>query len=279
MRGGRGFTLMREGNVTRERALFHLEMDGWCVLEGIIPPQDVDHVRECVAATVTRHRNPEAPPGIGHVSGLIAVDQSVAGYLADYRILEIVAAVFGPHARISMTSAMVNFPGNGRGGWHADWPFNQRNAGHIPVPYPDTLMHLTSIWMLSEFTAHNGGTLVVPGSHRMRTNPTAACGIAADQPYPSEIQITGAAGSVMLFDSRLWHASAPNYSDWPRVALAVRYAPWWLNLEPLMPGSDERQRLVEESGLSENQVPPVPRRVFDALPDAVKPLYRHWVRN
>ena len=84
---------------------------------------------------------------------------------------------------------------------------------------------------------------------------------------------------MLVFDSRLWHATAPNNSDQPRAALAVRYAPAWLNLDVLRPGSDERRRLVDESGGSDNQVPAIPRAVFDRLPDVVKPLYRHWVEQ
>jgi len=176
-----------------------------------------------------------------------------------------------------MTSAIINFPGNDRGALHGDWPFNQRNAGHIRPPFPDAVLHLTTIWMLAAFTQANGGTIVVPGSHRAGSNPTTECGVDGREPYPTERQVTGAAGSVMVFDSRLWHATAPNGSDQPRAALAVRYAPWWLNLEPLLPTSEERRHLTAMTGKSENQVPPVPRRVYDALPTAVQPLFRHWV--
>ena len=45
------------------------------------------------------------------------------------------------------------------------------------------------------------------------------------RPYPSEMQVKGAAGSVLIYDSRLWHAVASNQSDQPRVALIVRYGP------------------------------------------------------
>ena len=70
---------------------------------------------------------------------------------------------------------------------------------------------------------------------------------------------------------------APNRSTQSRVALPiVRFAPWWLNLNSLRPGSDERKRLIA-SGLAENTVPLVPERVFANLPDEVKPLFRHWI--
>jgi hypothetical protein len=262
-----------------EDAVRHVQVDGWCVVEEIIPVDKVDAVRESVEATVAVYRRPDAPEGIGFVPGVISVNQSFAPYVADRYLLRLVEALLGEHVRISFTSAIVNYPGNKRGEWHADWPFNQRNAGHIPAPYPDAVIHLTTLWILSPFTTENGGTLIVPGSHHTTTNPTGNNGVDPLGSYPAETHVTGPAGSVLVMDSRLWHATAPNCSDRPRVALAVRYAPWWLNLEVLMPGSVERTRMVDETGKTENIVPPVPPHVYGALPDDVKPLYRHWVRG
>ena len=131
--------------------------------------------------------------------------------------------------------------------------------------------------MLSTFDPENGGTLVLPGSHRLQTNPTAGGEVDPNQPLPTERNAAGNAGSVLVMDSRLWHSVSPNRSNRPRVALAVRYAPWWLNVEVLRPGSDERRRMVDEVGGNDNEVPSLPRQVFERLPQEVKRLYRHWV--
>jgi hypothetical protein len=263
--------------MNQDEVLRHLQIDGWYVIEGVIPTDEVGTVRESVERSTTVHSNPEAPEGIGHVPGFIRYDQSLAPYLADRDVLGVVEEMLGHHVRISFTTATINYPGNQRGKWHADWPFNQNNAGHIPAPYPDATMHLTTLWMLSPFTRENGGTLIVPGSHRARNNPTGDNGVNADKPYPTEMQATGPAGSVLVIDSRMWHATAPNRSNEPRTSVVVRYAPWWLNLDVIMPGSVERARLVDETGGRDNLVPLVPPQVYDALPNDVKPLFRHWV--
>lgn len=265
--------------MTLDQTLLHLKIDGWCVVEGIIPEDKVGAVHESVERSTVAHRNPNAPGGIGHVPGFIRYDQSISPYLADRRILGLAEALLGEHVRVSFTTATINYPGNQRGGWHGDWPFNQNNAGHIPAPYPDATMHLTTLWMLSPFTVENGGTLIVPGSHRSNNNPTGNNGVDPSKPYPTEMQATGPAGSVLVMDSRMWHATAPNRSDQPRTSVVVRYAPWWLNLDVLMSGSDERARIVDEAGKTENNVPPIPPDVYDAFPEDVKPLFRHWVRK
>ena len=259
-------------------ALLGLQTYGWCIIENVIPEKCVATVRAHVLETVEQHgRREPGEKGIGFVPGLISVDQSFAPYLAEPRLLGLAEEVLGPHVRVSFTSAIVNRTGNPRGGWHADWPFNQRNAGHVPAPYPDAVMHLTTLWMLSPFDANNGGTLILPGSHRVNNNPTGDNGIDPMEVLPGEVHATGKAGSVLVMDSRLWHASAPNRSAEPRVALAVRYAPWWLNVEVLRPGSVERNRMGDETGGRENEVPSVPQAVYRGLPEPVRPLFRHWV--
>ena len=257
--------------------LLHLKLNGWCVLNNIIPSDRVASIRESIIATTAKHRNPNAPAHIGHVSGIINYDQSIAPYLADARLMNLLTAVLSTYIRISMTTGTINEPGNARGDWHADWPFNQRNAGSFPAPYPDIVAHITTIWMLAPFTAESGGTLVVSGSHRMDNNPTGNNGVDPAAPYPSEINATGEAGSVLVMDSRLWHATAPNTTADPRVAVVIRYAPWWLDLKPLMTDSVERNLLHQATGKGDNQVPPMPQDVFETLPEAVKPLYAHWV--
>ncbi len=138
-------------------------------------------------------------------------------------------------------------------------------------------MHLTTLWMLSAFTVENGGTVIVPGSHRSRNNPTGDNGVEPMEPYPTEMNVTGKAGSVLVMDSRLWHATAPNRSDEPRVSVVFRYAPWWLNTKILMPGSPERARMVEEAQGANPEQPALPVEVFENLPEAAKPLFEHWL--
>ena len=265
--------------MSHQQFLDSLASHGFCLVPGVIPATDCVTISRRLQDVVSRaETGSPAPACIGFVPGVINHDQSFAAFLAEPRLLKLCTAVLGHDVRISFTSVIVNQPGNQRGGWHADWPFNQTNAGHVSAPYPDQLMHLTTLWMISEFTERNGGTLVVPASHRLPTNPTAAdCDIDAQDSHPDEERVTGPAGSVLVMDSRLWHATAPNSTETDRVALAVRYAPWWLNTEILRPGSDTRRQLVDEPGLSDNQVPSLPRQVYDSLPTDVQPLYRHWI--
>jgi len=249
--------------------------DGYCCIENVIPPERVDEIRDNVARDVWANSWLERPTG--YVPGFLRVNQSLAPYLAAESVLGLVRSFFGPHVRISMLTGTVNAPGIPRGALHADWPYNQSGAAHIPAPYPDCVLHLVTFWMLTHFTAEGGGTIVVPGSHKRGDHPRAGGAVDPSQPYPGERQLEGRAGSVAVMDARMWHAVAPNQTDRERVAVLVRYAPWWLNTAPLRPGTIDLQEIVEKQKGQDSQVPPLPREVFENLPLDVKPLLRYLV--
>jgi len=275
-----------------------IQKQGYCVVPNIIPTSECSELRSRIIQAVDQYHakyetgRDAANNGIGFVPSLINHEQSYVKYLLSEPLNALMRHFLGEHLRVSFTSAIINYPLNPSGDWHADWPFNQRNAGRIRAPYSDLLMHMTTLWMLSPFDSQNGATRIVPGSHRCPTNPTIwdAPFVSPkfetwngkpiphpQEPIQDEVQVNGKQGSVLVMDSRLWHATASNQSASPRVALAVRYAPWWLNLQVLRPDSDERQRMCDESGLTENMVPSIRQTAFAQLPDNLKPLYRHWV--
>ncbi len=272
-----------------------LKRDGFYVVENVISEDEVDAVRKAVvAAQARKHAASEAAQaatrakghrigaeGVASLRQVINETQVFAPYMASRKVMDVVDALFGPYARVSSTDCVINYPGNDRGYWHADWPYNATNASHIPAPYPDALLHLSSIWMLTAFNEKNGGTFLVPGSHRWRDNPAAGGmgDVDQDASYPTEMQVKGAAGNVLIYDSRLWHAVASNQSDQPRVALIVRYAPWWLNLNPSHIGKPEHEMMVVETGGKNYESMPLQKEIYDGLPEDVKPLYRHWVEQ
>ena len=104
-----------------------------------------------------------------------------------------------------------------------------------------------------------------------------------------EQPIEGEAGSVLIMDSRLWHAIPPNNapSKEPRVAVAVRYSPWWMDSSTLLLDSRTRQRMAvawgqdaeSDAPLAEPVQPPTPVEAFRKLPLELQPLVAHTVVN
>jgi ectoine hydroxylase-related dioxygenase (phytanoyl-CoA dioxygenase family) len=91
----------------------------------------------------------------------------------------------------------------------------------ITLPRPRPTLAVNAIWALSDFTEANGATHIVPGSHRFDHSPPYGGGHAT-------VQATMRAGSVMLFDSALWHHGGTNASDARRYALSCYYCAGWM---------------------------------------------------
>ena len=71
--------------------------------------------------------------------------------------------------------------------------------------------------MLDDFSEENGATFLMSGSHRLRDRPP------DDLFFRTAVQAVGCAGSVVLFNSNLWHAAGVNRSDRPRRALTIAF--------------------------------------------------------
>jgi hypothetical protein len=68
---------------------------------------------------------------------------------------------------------------------------------------------------MENMTAQNGGTLVVPGSHKILSK--AGSGGAIKEPLPPAISLEAPAGTVMIFEGRLLHGTGVNRSNGSRI--------------------------------------------------------------
>ncbi|ATB42179.1 phytanoyl-CoA dioxygenase [Cystobacter fuscus] len=267
--------------------------EGWCVVDGIIPALELPEVQESVrgeldaqsagwAAEVSRISQAgfQMPPkGILHAQAVINRQPQLASHVTHPRLMEACEALLGRYFRVSSVGAIVTYPGNERGYWHADWPFNQKLATALPSPYPDAAMNISAIFMLSRFNKRTGGTILLPGSHRRSFNPSGGSPAEQFEPHSAEVTAVGEPGDVLFYDSRLWHCVAPNLSDGPRMALNVRYSAWWLNLEFRRKNSPEYERLLRDSKGKDNSVPLIPRASFESMPERARPFFAHWVER
>jgi ectoine hydroxylase-related dioxygenase (phytanoyl-CoA dioxygenase family) len=90
-----------------------------------------------------------------------------------------------------------------------------QNRFHMDFPriLNGYLCSINTMFAIDEFTAQNGGTLLVPGTHQKAP--------AADLAYlqAHAISVECPAGSMIVFDSTLWHAAGANLSGKDRLAI------------------------------------------------------------
>jgi ectoine hydroxylase-related dioxygenase (phytanoyl-CoA dioxygenase family) len=75
-----------------------------------------------------------------------------------------------------------------------------------------------TVWMLDDFTAANGATRMIPGSHKWGTRPQ---DVLADPmaSHPDEVLLIGKAGSIAVMNAHMWHGGTANRTTAPRLAM------------------------------------------------------------
>lgn len=200
-----------------------IERDGYAILDRVIEP-------ELVAALAhTLHRleaqldvAPRGTAAEGHATkriyNLLARDPIFVRMPIHPVVLPIVETLLDRGCLLSGMTSIDIGPGEDPQPMHGDDVVMSR---HLQRPHAP--MMVTSMWALTDFTATNGGTWYVPGSHRWAEVP----GPRGEIPPGTEVRrLEMAAGSVMVFHGSLWHGGGANTTDddW-RLGVNVQYCP------------------------------------------------------
>jgi ectoine hydroxylase-related dioxygenase (phytanoyl-CoA dioxygenase family) len=95
-----------------------------------------------------------------------------------------------------------------------------RDAFFYPFRNPGPVTQQGSLWAVTDFTAENGATRIVPGSHlwEEERQPSAAEVVPAEMP----------AGSTIIYAHNIIHGGGANTTDKPRTAVALNFSLGWL---------------------------------------------------
>jgi ectoine hydroxylase-related dioxygenase (phytanoyl-CoA dioxygenase family) len=212
-----------------------LERDGCVVVTGVIDKSTRDafarelapHVEQTDenAATDPNNKYYSNSGGFypGHtkrVTGLIAKSETFRGFVMHPMMLKACDAILKPNCdsyQLHVGSAIVVGPGATMQMLHREDDAYQ----FFKVPRPNLV--LASMWAISDFTAANGATNLVPGSHRWPAGRQAR----ADEIAAGEMP----AGAVLIWMSGTLHGAGANRSsDW-RYGVFLSYSLGWLRQE------------------------------------------------
>jgi ectoine hydroxylase-related dioxygenase (phytanoyl-CoA dioxygenase family) len=222
-----------------------LDDHGCAVVEQLAPPELCDRVAEELAPFIDR-----TPTGGDDFTGrntrrtgaLLARSQSSVELVAHPLVLDVAGRVLGGEKtrfQLHLTQAIALGPGSAAQQLHRDqWCFDFH-------PFPTDLhVEVSTIWALTDFTAENGATRIVPDSHR-----------TTGMPYGDDDaeQAVMSRGSVVLYTGATVHGGGANRTDDVRIGVNVDYTLGWLRQE-------------------ENQYLSVPPEVAAALPEPVQRL-------
>lgn len=199
-----------------DQARFDLDEFGYCLLENPLGDAKFTDVRHRLLTVAQMERDDGSAflydGGNQRVFSLHNKGLEFEHLVQEPTVLEVMEHLLGFNFLLSSTHANIAGPGGASMNVHADQTFARS-------PWPPYALVANSMWMLDDFTPDNGATRVVPGSHKLCRQPDYDLGEGDVTTVPA----CAPAGSVMVFDGRLWHQTGANTSDASRHGILNYY--------------------------------------------------------
>jgi hypothetical protein len=222
-------------NFTVEQRL-HLDVDGYLVVPGFLPQSEVIALREEIMETEQRFlrdgTRPRAPGYLSQTStGYFRIDNlpHLAGcfhrYLSSPRLVGRVEEMVGHEPRLEQSDAHIRRQVHG----HPDkFIFHRSPRLGLGSVEQNGLYHYPFVKALTNLTdldVDDGGTAVIPGSHKLPGNLDPILIQAAARDPSLMAQVIAPAGSTLFFYESLIHSAGINRSGKDRLLVIGGFTP------------------------------------------------------
>ncbi len=189
--------------------------DGYAVVKDAIGGEQVERARrelEALLEQTPAGRDDFEGRRTKRVYGLFGKTRTLDAMATHPVVLGVLDAVLG-HYQLSAPTAISIGPGEKAQPLHPD-------DAIYPLQRPHLELVVNVMWPLVDFTAVNGATRIVPGSHRWAT----------ERPGPATETVAAElrAGSALLYLGSLWHGGGANESARARLGVVLHYCVGWL---------------------------------------------------
>ena len=256
----------------------HFDIYGFVLLENVLSKDEIERMKDALYRIkadelLEDQRVYIRPNGEHHVlfGNLVEYDPALLDYAAHPKLVPLVEEVVGGAVRLEETEAIINSrnpdvdldqlfdrkynpTGFHRGTQHGWGTYIEQDKFHCI--FVKTLAYLTDVG------PDDGGTCLIPGSHRLTWNQREMIDAAMSDDKLIH-QVEASAGSVLLFGESLIHSTTAIRSNKERVILVAGYTP------PMVrewPGNEVNPEFIE------------------TLPEEIRPLISgsdswHWRRR
>ena len=243
---------------------------GWVVFDGAVHAVLVERMRADLDSAwgicrAVQERNGVATDADLTVHHLIGLGPSFLDYIdATEPLSPYLERYFGGRYILNSLGGAINTSGH--------TSYAQRIHRDIRSYSGDTPLLLNTLVMLDDFTPQNGATWMLTGGHRLADKPS------EDAFFAGAEQALGPAGSILMFDSNLWHAGGANRTDGPRRSVTPMYCKPFMKQQfdyPRAVGYDRADALRPHT----RQVIGFNARVPASLDEWYQPPERRMYRN
>jgi ectoine hydroxylase-related dioxygenase (phytanoyl-CoA dioxygenase family) len=237
--------LARRAETEEERrsaddAMTQVREQGFVIFERLLDEETLAALKADLLPRFDRFGRNEGLEGrrTQRIYSLLAKTRSCDRLVDHPRILALLDRVLQPSYLLSQLQPIYIHPGERAQILHHDDAF-------YPMKRPRPAYSAATIFAIDDFTADNGATVVIPGSHLWDDRRPGA----GDAP----LTVVMPAGSVIFFLGTLWHGGGANRSERPRLAVSAQYCEPWA-------------RQQENMGLS------IPREVVKTLSSELRSM-------
>ncbi len=218
-----------------------MKKNGWVLFPDVLDSafierlnQDLDHAyRVC---RDTQIKNGIAENNDGSVHHIIALGKSFLEFLEKKPLWDYIKNYFlGNNFILNSLGGIINTPGlkNYASNVHRDV---RTFSGELPLM-------LNMLIMLDDFTEDNGATYLGTGSHIKEEKPS------DESFFKNADRAIGTAGSIILFNSNLWHAAGHNKTNAVRRCITPTFTRPFIKQQcdyPRMLGYDYADKLSDD---------------------------------
>lgn len=191
-----------------------LDRDGYVIWPNLLSAEQCSEIRETVTPWLGHTgRNSFEGRRTQRIYSVLSRTRVCDRLVDNPRVLAALDRLLMPNYLLSALQAISIQPGESEQLTHHD-------DGFYPVPRPRAPLAAATIWAIDDFTADNGATVLIPGSHRWgRRRPN-----TDDHVLP----VVMPAGSCVFFVGTLWHGGGANNTSRDRLAITAQYCQPWL---------------------------------------------------
>ena len=175
-----------------EQAIAEVDLYGFTLVPDVLTHDEITSLKEVLIRCAEEAGEADYVNRGGTsclVRNLPTLDPDFFSIIDHPTILPIVEHFLGESLILGSLSSRIVRPGDGDQDFHSDIP------GHMLNPASPVMMN--TVWMLEDFSPENGGTRIVPGSHKSGLD-----GPPADMDVKHVYQPLCDAGSVLVFNGQ-----------------------------------------------------------------------------
>jgi len=188
---------------------------GWCIIEDVVDRDLISQLIDDLESSYDIRRPIQVQNGVdanteGTSHHLLADGKSFLEFLQRAYLHDHLKAYFGGNYILNAFGGNLNRPSN------LTYASNVHRDVRTYTREIRLLMNI--ILMLDDFTLDNGATYLMSGSHLRQEKPT------DEDFFATAERAVGKRGSIVLWDSNIWHAAGKNKTDQPRRSLSLIYS-------------------------------------------------------